>query len=1029
MVKKRKSLTIAALAFAAVLAACSAIFFRADVTARAETWSDAQLQTVYEFGGTLTVPTLRVTVDDASEEASHIVTYPNGKATTSDVIELTVAGDYTIDYFATINGVTYATAKKFAVKTVAYGTTLSASSASYGKYTDFGANSEGLLVRLANNDALTFTKLIDVETLTKADDLITVFITPDTRGAADFNKLIVTLTDSEDSSVYLTYQIKRLVRTGNVALYTNYVVSAGNGQDMTGYESGGKIHVNDEYGTPINNSFTATKNDPKIDGWRGPVIDVEPDSNPVNLAYDSAEVATYVQGKLIADMDNTEFFRTLWKGFPSGKAKLSVSASGYNGTTANFCITQVAGLEAYELQNNVFADDEGPVITVECDDENNMPKARKGSAYPVPNAFASDVYSGERAVTARVYCNYKKSNQISVAITNGKFVPDRIGDYTIVYTAKDDFGNVTEKLLFVRAENKLPDITIELPVESEEILLGSELIAKTPVVSGGSGKLSYKIYIVHNETEEEYKKGYRPTEAGEYTVKYVAVDYIGTTAEKSYVVTARSNADPLLIEKYVLPRVFISGSEYSLPNVIANDYSSGKLVQKAASIKVTDKNGEKTYESGATFVPEVETNGDKVKIAILFAGKTLKEEEVPAIIAKTDSQIRTDNYFYGADEVVITDENGQKYRRGLGVLVKSACGKSSWTFANPLIAESLSMKFTTVGGLTNFASVTFTLTDAVNADQSVKIRIYTATNANVEYGGKSYTSQFALANGADLTFEYADGRITVTSDSKIFLADIAGYENGETFEGFSSGKVYVDFSADEVSAPSRYVIEEICDNVISRAFGDYSAPTFVIPDNDGGKQKVGTVYTLAAGLCGDVFAPNSTATLTVYAPDGSIVTDTNGNKLQNASPYTAHKILLSSYGTYRAEYAIAEKDWVGNSTTYTFAISVPDVDPPKIKFTGSVKTAKVGDVIVAPSFTVSDNVTAREDIYTEIFVINPNGRLIRLENANSIKCEYVGEYTFVVYAADIIETVGADGSVTKQHGNVAIARYVVTVGE
>ena len=64
-----------------------------------------------------------------------------------------------------------------------------------------------------------------------------------------------------------------------------------------------------------------------------------------------------------------------------------------------------------------------------------------------------------------------------------------------------------------------------------------------------------------------------------------------------------------------------------------------------------------------------------------------------------------------------------------------------------------------------------------------------------------------------------------------------------------------------------------------------------------------------------------------------------------------------------------------------------------------------------------------------MFVINPNGRLIRLENANSIKCEYAGEYTFVVYATDIIESIGADGSVTKQHGNVAIARYVITVGE
>ncbi len=1029
MKKERKIITISALVLAAVIAVCAALFFSPNVKADAETWGETQLLDVYEYGETLTVPTATVTADGVRKEASHIVTFPNGKTTTASVIELSVAGDYTVEYFATINGVTYKTTKKFAVKTVAYQTTAAASSVSYGKYTEYGANSEGLLVRLANNDALTFTKYIDVANITKATDLITVFITPDIRGAADFNKLIVTLTDSEDPSIYLTYQIKRLVRTGNVALFTNYVVVAGNGQDMTGYESGGKIHVNNEYGTPINNSFTATKNDPKIDGWSGPVIDVAPDVNPVNLAYDSSEIAVYVQGKLIADMDNTEFFRTLWKGFPSGRAKLSVSANGYNSTTANFCITRIAGISADDLKNNEFKDEEGPVITVECDDENNMPKARKGSAYPVPNASAKDVYSGECAVTARVYRNYKKDNQISVGIIDGKFTPDRIGDYTIVYTAKDSFGNVTDKLLFVRAESVVDDIQITLPATSDELLLGNELIAATPSISGGSGKVSYKVYIVHNGIEEEYKAGYRPTEEGEYTVKYVAVDYIGTTAVKSYVVTAKRNSEPLLIEKYVLPRIFVSGAEYVLPNVIVNDYSSGKLVQKAASIKVTDKNGEKTYASGATFTPEIGANGDKVKIAIVFANKTLKEEAIPAIIAKTDSQIRTDNYFYGADEVVIADENGKNYRKGLGILVKSACEKSSWTFANPLIAGGLSFKFTTVSGLTNYSSVTFTMTDAINAEQSVKIKVYTAANSNVEYGGKAYSASFALANGADLAFDYSDGTMTITSGGKIFLAEIAGYENGKAFEGFSSGKVYVDFSADNVTAPSRYIVEEICDNVISRAFGDYAAPMFVLPEANEGKQSRGTIYTLNACLCGDVFAPNSTVTLTLYAPNGSVVTDKNGNKLQNASPFVAHRFLLDSYGTYRAEYTISEKDWAGNATTYTFVIKVPDTESPTIKFNDGVKTAKVGDVIVVPSFTVSDNVTAKADIYTEVFVINPNGRLIRLENANSIKCEYAGEYTFVVYATDIIESIGADGSVTKQHGNVAIARYVITVGE
>ena len=258
-------------------------------------------------------------------------------------------------YYASIGKEQYSDEKSFTVQGFGYGVNSAESSVAYGRYTEFGADSTGLKVKLANGDKLTFTKLINVAALTQSDALFKFFITPEHQGAADFNKLTFTLTDSVDSSKYLRIDVNRgQFSSGGVGV--SWVMAGGNGQDMVGYEKGKKLHVNDDVGTALYISFVAQNN--SGDGWSGPAFNVKPDSRYGTISFDYNSKIVYANSDIVSDLDSSDYYKDLWSGWSSDKARLTVSASGYSSSTANFCITEIFGMSADELRDNNFIDDE-----------------------------------------------------------------------------------------------------------------------------------------------------------------------------------------------------------------------------------------------------------------------------------------------------------------------------------------------------------------------------------------------------------------------------------------------------------------------------------------------------------------------------------------------------------------------------------------------------------------------------------------------------------------------------------------------
>lgn len=993
---------LAALSVTAVAGSIAVTNDKTIVTTAASWQFNKPIDNTYLYGTSFRVPKATVEVNGENVAAISTVVYPDGTATNATNIPLNQAGQYTINYRALVDGEHYLEKKQFTVQNSAYVVQSEASSVRYGDYTELGADSEGLLVRLAQNDTLTFAQLIDVSALTGAETLFETFITPNMRGAYDFNQLFITLTDAEDSSVYLTFRLSRYIRDDR-GVNMSYVAVYGNGQAPVGYESGANAayHIDDKLGTPLSMSFSAVMH--QNNAWSGPVVDSAPDAGKCTLAYNPFTMEAKATNKHVAHLNNLNIYEKAWSPWPSGKARLTISAKELKSETANFCITEIFGLD---LQATTFEEKEEPIIDVSME-QKAAPKGEVGRAYKIPSATAFDYYSGECEVKTSVYRDYvtgsDNSGAINVSVIDGEFFPTVSGWHTIVYTATDAFGNTSEKLLSAYIADNLGDITLEIPSDAQkEALLGSWISVPKVTYTGDCGKAFVEVSVTHDGKTVSIEDGFLPEVAGEYIVTYTVTDYIGRVGTDSYTITAIGGEEYVVLDKLVLPQVFVSDCEYVLPEIYAIDYSSGKAEKHLCSVVVTDKN-QNTYTAGESFTPSVAANGDKVKISYQYDGTELIVEEVPAVLVKGTKNVETKNYLYGEGFTTsFKEDNGDWIDKGVVVLTNGDSDCCGWTFATPQIADGFLMEFQGIASRAKkFDALRVTFTDSQNKDEQIAIE------ATVETGGTTIKVGETVVSITSSTL-VTDKKYSVSYNAGKIKWDDTGFSvektvKGEAFNGFTSGFVYVHVEMLNAREGAGYKLLNVCGSWISRYNMESYAPNFKLLGEFSKEVSINTVYELYPAIANDVFAPNTQLTMTVTAPDGTIVVDKDGVALKNVQPNKSYFISLSQYGQYKATYRAVEKDWVKeNPLESVQSIFVIDEVAPEITFTNATQTtAKVGDVLVLPDFVVNDNLSSSEHLRIERGVFTPAGKYIRFkENENAIRCAYAGEYVFIVMVFD-----------------------------
>ena len=999
---------LAALSITAV-GGFSAAKINAVKTNAAEVWTVGEMDNKYLYGTSLDVPEATVEVNGAAVAATPTVTYPNGLTTTADNVKLTQAGIYTITYRAVVNGTQCVEKKTFEVEDKAYLVQSDKSSVTYGTYTNYGANSTGLIVRLAEGDSLTLSKLVNFDELTAVDKIVEAFVTPDTRGVYDFSTLIFTLTDPLDSSVSLRFRLRRWSSDVD-GLRVSYVDVGPNGQAQVGCENG--IHRLDARGTPMEHTFTATA--VKGNAWRGDAVEQIPDIYKFSVTYDPISMEVKTQNKHVAHLNNLEYYENVWGGFPSGKAKLTITATEYIAETANFCLTSVFGLD---LSQEAFDEDGAPIVNVEKSQE-EMPQGQVGYEYAIPAATAMDYYSGNCTVKASVYRDYVSEMPISVGVTNGKFKPTVAGWHTIVYTSTDMLGNVAKETRNVYVAEDLGAIDVAIP---EDVATNTTLGSWTPVgaatYSGDCGVADMKITATFGEETYDITEemGFLPEKPGEWKITYTVTDYIGRTGTAEYTVVAEIGEGYILLDKIILPKVFVSDTKYELPMAHAIDYANGG--NYVCDVVVTDKNGEKTYKAGDTFLPSVAENGDTVKLSYQYNGAVLATFEVPTVTVREGTKLDVKNYVYGKDvSTSYKDEAGEWYT-GVGITANADSALCGWTFATPQLANDFSIIFGGIAEKSNFEALTVTLTDSKNENEKISVTLTVKSSGATMIVGDAAVdvSGTSLANGKDYTVAYSDGKFSFGGVSMEATTTL----DGEAFTGFSSSLVYVTVDMINAKAGAGYELLTVNGANLSRRKLEVFAPSFEILGEFGGNQSLNAVYEIFPAVANDVFSPNTSLTLTVTAPDGTIVTDNNGVKLERVAPDKAYYITLTQYGKYQATYAIAEEDWVAeNPLSLVKTFFVIDEVAPQVKFINATQTtAKVGDVIVMPDLVYQDNITSADQLNVVRGVFSPSGRYIRFaDGENAIQCLYKGEYRFYAMVMDAF-------------GNMASVMHVVTVTE
>lgn len=391
-------------------------------------WSEAGIESEYEYMSDFTVPERNVIVNGKKAVSKAVITTPEGKVTNRNTIKLDATGMYKVTYTASVGGKAYEDEVTFVVQNGLYSFITDESSAVYGKYKR-AESTEGLLIRLARGDTFTLNIPVDMASLEEDELLLQAFATPDTAGIADFEKLCFKFTDVEDPSISLYFSARQ---TGqDPTLPYTYCVAGGENQTPKGREtSTNKLFEEGKYGFVAMHSF----------GLGNPLCSEYCDSQTLGFRVDFESKEVYDSRDMkIVDLDSPEDFDTVWEGFPSGKAFLTVWADFYNEKTANFCLSKVGNVD---LTQEKVIDAKGPTITINTEYE-ELPKAVKGGSYSyIPTASAWDLYSGKCEVTTRVCYNYQSPNQSMTQVKKGRFQTPRAGYYAIIYEATDKFGNL-----------------------------------------------------------------------------------------------------------------------------------------------------------------------------------------------------------------------------------------------------------------------------------------------------------------------------------------------------------------------------------------------------------------------------------------------------------------------------------------------------------------------------------------------------------------------------------------------------------
>ncbi len=959
-----------------------------------------EIEETYLLDEYLSVPDAQIACGDQTANAKVVVTKPDGEVVQSTSVLLDQGGVYTIEYRAIIGGELKIVEKTFTVQTPMFSGDSNNTFAVYGEdSSEYQTGLKGVNVQLAEGDVLHYNDIIDLKA-SEGQFLEFFFLPQDGAGTIDLRKLTVTLTDIHDPNIVLTIilQCYRGSSDESDKWFYNYtyVLTGGQNQTPSGYESGSqKLHVGNDWGAPSYFSFYGQHGD-------NVVVGVE----TMKLVYDEEANAVFANGTKVVTLDDLNYFDNAWEGFTTGEVKMDIWGDGFSRPLARLMITRIG---TNNLNQTILEDVDAPEITIDYEgyDVENLPTASKGYYYPAFSATATDKMFGGVPVKTTVYYNYESSQRYQVEVVDGKFKTDRTGYYTIEYSAVDGYQNVGKELITIECKAASPAIsatavgTYVTTGKTGEVIFPAEIS-----YIGGTGQVKTYATVKAQDGEEiPMDDGFRPEYAGIYTVTLYAEDMLGKIATCAYALSVEANVVPIFLDEVVLPRYFVAGYNYEIPTLSAYDYSDGK---EEISTTISVKDGDEERELAdciGNFTADADGYATIIYKATGKLGSSQKEYKVPVVDPWiTVDSIDITKYFQGENITLTASDND---------ITVSATQDTEYQFITPVIAHKFKMQFSITGN--EFTRLQLVFADSQDANVQFTIEIDKASSEaetvvlKINGVETRYTMNADFYNGKTFYFYYDDVNKLLQDDGT--LKQTVKNADGSVFEGFPSRKLYVTARMIGVDGNAAVAWTNFGGQILSNTDMDSIKPSITIAGDYEASYEFKTVCEIYSAVAADVLSPETENGLTVYDPNGAVVTDVDGLSLSNVSFSRSYFISLQYYGSYSVVYT--STDIFGREQTYYYAIYVTDNVAPKIVLQSEVQTqAKVGEKINVIKAVAVDNLDGEIVLYT--YVISPSSVIKKVENGGSFEATEEGVYEIRYICLD-------------SFGNLQFTSYKVTV--
>ncbi len=966
---KSKKIIIIGVCLTFLLSVCLSVFMFVKTDATPQTLFAEN----YILGDTLQIPEHKLNVDGTDIQTEFYVENPEGRISGESTQILNTAGEWRVVYYGKHDGKTITKEERFKVQIPLATFTTEQDTAEY-KGAPLNENVEGLVATLSSGSELTLNSIIDLRKVSGMTDFITFYVMPQKLGQYDCEVITVILEDVYDEDNFIEITIRESVEVPEGVPDDSHAfikARASTQKYAFGYEKGHKLgkpnggsNVGDQaYGFYANSSFA---------GYNFGL-----ENCSFKLGYDYVTKTLYgwnnghsTGGNHIIDFNDDNFTQS-WKGFSSDYVRVKISADRFKSLSANVVITSLKGVALHSPIVDTSALTE---INVDYGvfDEETYPNAIKGKPYKIFDAKSNSIYTKESMIV-NVYTGYGSSTMTSVPITDGCFTPTEVCTHTIVYTVIDAFGNQTSLSLPVEVNATANEIKFD--VDNTPITVNAGDYFDMPEISNVSGFVGeYYQYakVVFDDGQEFDVSGLNKVKGnmvGNAKLVITIKDYVLNEKTVEIPLTVQAVSAPVIADNINVPTKYIVGGKYSVPSLIAEDYTSGKAEIIDCSVKIYADNTDNEIIPQAGYFT---ASGQLIKFvfeAVDKSGvKTQKEFNVHTVDVQVESSIDKSKYF----EV----ENGAVAENKNYVLFTANNTPSAMaTFVNQLYGPAFSFEFFVgnpeLEGKDSLESVTVQL-EEVDTAKKVTFTIGKIFDADVAVASISVNGGKAVANVDGYAF--AERNIGLEIDgTKLKLSNttinIENYLDGSEFGGFNGNVIVSVILNNVVDAEVRLI--EIFGQILMIQPKDITKPMIEFDGENLREARLNQVVDICKATAFDVLNPYTEITLTVTSPDGKIMTSLDGVKLENVSSDRVYSVKFEQYGQYMTKYVA--RDGAGNNRIVASYIKCIDTDLPKISLESNLITVNVGSQVAVPKYEVSDNCSDAKNIIVLVQVFNYEG--------------------------------------------------------